>query len=177
MKNDIVQLDTIFINSYSGVSGAGKNPVPGKNLFIDAFNNIMAYKILDHQHTPEIEEQLSHNSKNIKVTFIPHLTSIENGIFNTMFLKMKKDLKREELISIYNKFYKDEKFIKIFSEKSPQIKDAVDTNYCLIYPAVNKQTNTLIIISVIDNRIKGGAGQAIQNMNVMLGLDETFGLI
>ena len=176
IKNNIILLNSIFINSYSGISGAGKNPVPGKNLFLDAFNNIMAYKILDHQHTPEIEEQLSLNNENVKVTFVPHLTSIENGIFNTMFLKMKKNYKKEDLLSLYKTFYKDSKFIKIFSDKSPEIKNVVDTNYCIIYPAVNERTNTLIIISVIDNRIKGGAGQAIQNMNVMLEINEDTGL-
>jgi len=173
VKKDIIKPDSVFINSYSGVSGAGKNPVPGKNLFLDAFNNIMAYRVLDHQHTPEIEEQLS----GIKVNFIPHLVSIENGIFNTIFLKFKKNYNKDNLISIYKEFYKGSKFIKIFSDKYPRIKDVVDTNYCIISPDVNKRTNTGIVISVIDNRIKGGAGQAIQNMNLMLGFDEDICLI
>ncbi len=173
VKKKIVQFDPVFIVSYSGVSGAGKNHVPGKNLFLDVFNNIIAYKVTDHQHTPEIEEQIS----NIKINFIPHLTSIENGIFNTICLKIEGNNGKKDILAVYKEFYKNSKFVKIFNDKVPEIKDVVDTNYCIIYPEYNNRTNTLVILSVIDNRIKGGAGQAVQNMNVMLGLDEDTGLL
>lgn len=177
LKRDIIKPDSVFVTSYSGVSGAGKNYVPGKNLFLDAFNNVIAYKVTDHQHIPEIEEQLTLLNRNIAVNFIPHIASMENGIFNTIFLKPKTDHSREKVMSMFEEFYAGSKFVKIFAGKPPQIKDVVNTNYCFIFPEVNKRTNTLIILSVIDNRIKGGAGQAVQNMNVMLGFEEDTGLI
>jgi len=176
VKNSIIDPASIYITSYSGVSGAGKNPVPGKNLFLDAFNNIMAYKINIHQHTPEIEEQLSFPGKKCKINFIPHLASMENGIFNTIFCKLQKKSTLKEVEKVLKDYYKKSRFIKINTARPPQIKDIVGTNKCLIYPAFNKETNTLLLISVIDNRIKGGAGQAIQNMNLMLGLNEDSGL-
>ncbi len=177
VKEDAALTDSISVVSYSGVSGAGKNYIPGKNLFLDAFNNVIPYKVSDHQHTPEIEEQISSADKDIKINFVPHLASMENGIFNTIFVKLKAGFSREKIVAVYEKYYKGFKFIKIFSDKLPQIKDVVDTNYCIISPVFNIRTNTLIIISVIDNRIKGGAGQAIQNMNLMLGFEEDVGLI
>ncbi len=182
IKKDIIQLDSINITSLSGVSGAGKNYVPGKNLFLDAFNNIIPYKITEHQHTPEIEEQLNffnENKKNIKVNFVPQIACMENGIYNTIYLKLKKEFNNfnnNDICSIYKEYYSQSCFIKIFQD-IPQIKDVVNTNNCLIFSEINKRTETLIILNAIDNRIKGGAGQAIQNMNFMLGFNEEISLI
>lgn len=171
IKNECIDKKSIYITSYTGVSGAGKNPVPGKNLFLDIFNNIIPYRVLDHQHTPEIEEQINLNNEKEMINFIPHLTSMENGILNTIYLKLKKAMNQDEINSIYQNEYKNKKFMRITND-IPQIKDVVDTNDCIIYPQYNSRTGTLIIISVIDNRIKGGAGQAVQNMNLMLGFEE-----
>lgn len=179
IKDGIINTESINITSYSGISGVGKNPVPGKNLFLDVFNNIIAYRITDHQHTPEIEEQLSifdGTKKDIKVNFVPHLASMENGIYNTIYSKTEKSYNQDDIVSIYEKYYKQFKFIKILNH-APEIKEVVNSNDTLIYPEFNSRTNTLIILSVIDNRIKGGAGQAIQNMNVMLGIDDFCSLI
>lgn len=176
-KAGIIDADSISIDSYSGVSGAGKNPVPGKNLFLDVFNNIIAYKINDHQHTPEIEEQLSlFQGKKICVNFIPHLASMNNGIFNTMFMKLKKRTEGREIIKIYQDIYSQSRFVRVFPDEPAQIKDVVDTNLCIITPRLNERTNTLIVMSAIDNRIKGGAGQAVQNMNLMLGFPDDTGI-
>ncbi len=175
IKENLIKSEIIHIDSYSGVSGAGKNPKPGKNLFLDAFNNIIPYRITDHQHTPEIEEQINiWSQKKLKVNFVPHITSIENGILNTIFVETKI-LNEDKIYELYNEFYGDSYFVRVV-EYLPEIKDVVDTNLCLINLKYNKRTNTLIITSVIDNRIKGGFGQAIQNMNIMFGLKEEEGL-
>ncbi len=179
IKMKILKDNIIHIDSYSGVSGAGKNPVPGKNLFLDAFNNIIAYKVKNHQHTPEIEERLNlfnNNKEKIAINFIPHITSIENGIFNTIFFRLNKVIQERELFEYYKEIYRESPFIKIV-DNLPEIKDVVDTNYTYITIKINERTNTLLIFSVIDNRIKGGAGQAVQNMNIMLNFDEREGLI
>jgi len=174
IKEKTIEPSNIIINSYSGVSGAGRNPVVGKNLFIDAFNNIIPYKILQHQHIPEIEEQLSIDEK-IKITFVPHITSIEDGILSTIYVKPKKN-DAKFFIDLFKNFYNGSVFVKITENKIPEVKDVIGTNKCVIGTFLNTRTNILIIISVIDNIIKGGAGQAIQNMNVMLGLKENTAL-
>ncbi|MBU1076222.1 MAG: N-acetyl-gamma-glutamyl-phosphate reductase [Spirochaetes bacterium] len=177
IKKKMILLDSISITAYTGVSGAGKNPIPGKNLFLDIFNNIMAYRITDHQHTPEIEEQLSlFSGDKTKINFVPHLVSIEDGIYSTMYMKLQAGFKSKDICSALQDFYKASPFITL-TETIPQIKDVTHTNSCLIYPEVNERTGSLILISVIDNTIKGGAGQAIQNMNLMLGFDDATGLI
>ncbi len=178
LKNRIIDSKSIFIVSYSGVSGAGKNPVPGKNLFIDAFNNIIAYKVTAHQHIPEIEEYLSEFAENrVMINFVPHITSVEDGIFNTIFLKPEKSLAEKEFFKFYEECYKNCKFIKINRERIPEIKDVVDTNFCNISLKMDIRTGNLIVFSVIDNRIKGGVGQAVQNMNLMFDLPEDTGLM
>ena len=178
LKNKIIKPERIFIASYSGVSGAGRNPVPGKNLFIDAFNNIIAYKVTNHQHTPEIEQILNNFSESeININFVPHITSIENGIFNTIFVEPKDNYNEEKIYEIFEKEYKDAKFVRIKKDRIPEIKDVVDTNFIDISIRFNKRNNTILIFSVIDNRIKGGVGQAVQNMNIMFGYSEETGLL
>jgi len=178
VKHRVIQFDNISIVSYSGVSGAGRNPVPGKNLFIDAFNNIIAYKVTNHQHIPEIEEYLEDFAKQpIKINFVPHITSIENGIFNTIFVKPQKNVSENEILGFYEESYKNCKFIRINQNRIPEIKDVVDTNFCDISLKYDNRTDTIIVFSAIDNRIKGGVGQAVQNMNIMCGFPEETGLI
>ena len=178
LKNKIIKPERIFIASYSGVSGAGRNPVPGKNLFIDAFNNIIAYKVTNHQHTPEIEQILNNFSESkVNINFVPHITSIENGIFNTIFVEPKDHYNEEKIYEIFENEYKDAKFVRIKKDRIPEIKDVVDTNFIDISIRFNKRNNTILIFSVIDNRIKGGVGQAVQNMNIMFGYSEETGLL
>lgn len=178
LKNRIIKPEKIYIASYSGVSGAGRNPVPGKNLFIDAFNNVIPYKVTNHQHLPEIEQILNQFSENnVKLNFVPHIVSMEDGIFNTIFVEPEKNYKEKDILEIYKNEYKDCKFIKIEQDKLPEIKDVVNTNFVEIGFKINHQIGSLIIFSVIDNRIKGGAGQAVQNMNIMFDFEETAGLL
>jgi len=179
IENQLIQLNTISINSYSGVSGVGKSPVPGKNMFLDAFNNIIPYKINVHQHIPEIEEQLALSNHNNKVVFnfIPNVASMEDGILSTIFVQLNAEINLTKVLDVYKRKYNKSQFVKLITDRIPEIKDVVDTNYCLIHPVVNEKTNTLMILSLIDNRIKGGSGQAIQNMNLMLGFPEETGLI
>ncbi|MBN1898743.1 MAG: N-acetyl-gamma-glutamyl-phosphate reductase [Spirochaetes bacterium] len=178
LKNKAIHFQDIFIVSYSGVSGAGRNPIPGKNLFMDAFNNIIAYKVTDHQHTPEIEAYLSDFAgKEISLNFVPHITSIENGIFNTIIVKPQKTMTENDYYNFYEKSYSKCKFIEIHKDRIPQVKDVVNTNFCRIALKADERTGHLLVFSVIDNRIKGGAGQAVQNMNLMFGFPEETGLI
>lgn len=177
IKANLIDTGSIFVNSYSGISGIGRKSIPGTSLFLDAFGNIIAYKIGDHPHIPEMEEQLSLiHEKPVTINFIPHVTSINNGIFNTIFSKLKKRVTANEVMQIYNRAYSACRFVKIFRDEPPQIRGVVNTNCCLIFPKINERTGVLNILSVLDNRIKGGAGQAVQNMNLMLGFPEETGL-
>lgn len=176
LKEKVIETSPLSITSYSGVSGAGKNPVPGKNLFMDAFNNIMAYKIASHQHIPEIEEQLSlaHGGK-VFVDFVPHLASMDNGIFNTIYTRMKRKISTEQAVGIFRDAYASSRFVRVCAHEPPRIRDVADSNYFMVCPVVDSRTETLLLFSALDNRIKGGAGQAVQNMNLMFGLPEETG--
>ncbi len=178
IKEKVIDPTLCYIDSYSGVSGAGRNPIPGKNLFLDAFNNIITYKINSHQHIPEIEQELSLiHEQEIKINLVPHIASMDNGILNTIFVKVIKAMDQKQLLDIFKKTYTKSKFIKILDKEPPQIKEVINSNYCMIYPLLEERTNSIIVSSVIDNRIKGGVGQAIQNMNIMFGLPEENGLL
>ncbi|MDD5066448.1 MAG: N-acetyl-gamma-glutamyl-phosphate reductase [bacterium] len=177
LKKNIIHPDLIFINSYSGVSAMGKKSLPGTNLFPDAFNNIMAYGIGSHPHIPETEEQLSLIlKKKVIINLIPHFTSVSNGIFHTIFLKLKAKTPGDGIAQIYERTYSGCRFIKIFRGEPPQLKGVVNTNHCILFPKINEETRTLNVFCAMDERIKGGAGQAVQNMNLMLGLSEHTGL-
>jgi N-acetyl-gamma-glutamyl-phosphate reductase len=177
IKENLIDTDSIFVNSYAGISGIGRKSVPGTNLFLDAYSNIIAYKISDHPHVPEMEEQLSLiHKKRVTINFIPHITSINSGIFNTIFSKLKKRVTNNEVIQVYHKIYSTCGFIRIFRDEPPQLRGVKNTNYCLIFPKINERTGVLNVLSVLDDRIKGGAGQAVQNMNLMLGFPEKTGL-
>ncbi len=168
---------SIIVDSYSGVSGAGKSR-PADNQFIDLNDNIKAYKIGTHQHTPEMEQELSSlYQKEVKILFAPHVMPIDVGIVSTIFVTYNKKLDYEDLIKIYENFYENKPFVRIHTGGSlPNVKDVAGTNFCDIGIVTDHETNRYIITSVIDNTIKGAAGQAVQNMNLMCGLDETIGL-
>jgi len=176
LKNKLVSESGIVVNSLSGISGAGK-----KDSLEYSFNelneNIRAYKITGHQHIPEIEQTLERAAGcRIQFSFIPHLVPVNRGIYATIIADLKSDIDADTLNSLYTEEYKESPFIRI-KKNIPQIKNVVHTNFCDIFFETDKKTNKLIIISVLDNLMKGAAGQAIQNMNLMLGLMETSGLI
>ena len=175
VKNGIVE-EEIIANSVSGVTGAGKKPSES-NIFIKCNENIKAYKIGEHRHQPEIEEILSNEGKRKhKVLFVPHLAPYDQGILSTVYLKAKKEIKKNEIVELYNEFYKNEPFVRIMEYGiSPSVKDVRDTNFCDIgFKIVD---DYIVVMSAIDNLVKGASGQAVQNMNLMYGFNETIPFI
>lgn len=168
----------IIIDAKSGVTGAGrKESIP--LLFGEVSENIKAYKIGLHQHTPEIEQELSNLAKSrIEILFSPHLVPVNRGILTTAYVGLKKQAKVGELIRLYKSFYNNAPFIRIYNEGSlPQIKDVAKTNYCDIGIALSPDRKTAVIVSAIDNLGKGASGQAVQNMNIVFRFPETLGLV
>jgi len=177
IKEDLINLDNIIIDSKSGTSGAGRV----SNLkfsFSELNESFMAYALSGHRHIPEIEEQLSEiAARQLKVCFIPHLLPVNRGILTTIYCKLKKKVYTKEVLDIYKQTYEKESFVRVYEEGAfPNIKNVRGTNFCDLGIMVNERTNTLLIISAIDNLIKGASGQAVQNMNIMMGFEETTGL-
>jgi N-acetyl-gamma-glutamyl-phosphate reductase len=144
---------------------------------IDLDQNIRPYKIgREHQHVPEIEQEISNLlNKKIEVIFAPHVLAFKYGILSTNYVKLKEPIKWGDIDSAYKEMYSSEPFIRILN-KYPEIPDVVGTNFCDICISIDKVTKMCIVMSAIDNVIKGASGQAIQNMNVMYGFEETEGL-
>ena len=176
LKNDIVRPDSIVISALSGVSGAGRSNSLELS-FSEVNENIRAYKVGNHQHIPEIQAVLEQVAgKPVPLTFVPHLIPITRGIYTTIYATLNAQLSPGELTYLYENSYVGAPFVRI-KKQIPQIKDVVNTNYCDIYVTIEPRTQRVIIISVIDNLVKGAAGQAVQNMNIMLGLPEEQGLM
>lgn len=170
-----------IIDSKSGISGAGRT-LNLKTHFAEANENVAAYALEGHRHLPEIiqELELLQPKQPPSVTFVPHLIPMTRGILTTCYAPLTDKLSTSkkgdtELKQLYLDFYKDEPFVKI-AASPPHTKHTSGSNLCLIYPTIDTRTSRLVIISCIDNLIKGAAGQAIQNMNLMLGLPQTTGL-
>ena len=173
LKNSLIETDSIIVNSVTGASGAGKNPSE-KFHFPNMNENLFAYGIGVHRHMPEMEQIASAMAgTNVGVLFQPHVGPFDRGIFSTVYCQPKGKAKLEEIQKLYEKFYADEPFVQIVSQP-PSIKDVVGTNYCHIYIACVK--GRIVCYSTIDNLVKGAAGQAVQNMNIIFGIDETVGL-
>ncbi len=177
LSSDCVFTDNIIVDALSGVSGAGKN-AGADGLFCRCNENLKAYKIAAHRHQPEIEEALSGFTKgSVDVTLSPHLVSINRGIMTTTYLKLKKKQSKDELLKLFLDFYAQEPFVSITTgEAFPEIRDVCGTNTCKIGVTTDEMKDKAIVVSVIDNLIKGAAGQAIQNINIMCGFDEGEGL-
>ena len=175
-QTDIIE--SVIIDAKSGVSGAGRKVLPNL-MFTEVNENFKAYKVLNHQHTPEINLYLSKLAgRNFQVVFVPHLLPINRGILETIYIQLKEKISESAIFTLYNKFYKTEKFVRIHAPNSQvEIKNVVGTNYCDISLTVSKEKNLLIVTSVIDNLLKGAAGQAVQNMNIMCDFEEDKGLL
>ena len=166
---------TIVVDGKSGTSGAGRG-ASVDNIFSEINENFKAYKVGCHRHTPEIEQVLNTKSKSdVKLTFVPQLVPMTRGILITAYVDLTSDIKEEEIFDLYKDFYKDAKFVEVV-EEVPQTKWSKNTNMAYISVRKDERTNKLIIISVIDNLVKGAAGQGIQNMNIMFGIPEDTGL-
>ncbi len=180
-KAGLIDSDVI-IDSKSGVSGAGRSPTPATH-YAEVNESVAAYSLEGHRHLPEIVQELGafHAGGPVSVTFVPHLVPMTRGILSSCYAPLVKggiaggQKGTAELKRLYRDFYKDEPFVKVV-DAAPQTKQTWGSNLCLLCPATDPRTDRLIVISCIDNLVKGGAGQAIQNMNLMLGLPETMGL-
>lgn len=177
LKEGLIRHDGIVINSLSGVSGAGRTS-SGELSFVEVNESVKAYKVGEHQHIPEIQQALqSISSKNTSVTFVPHLLPITRGIYTSMYAPLSRGTDQQAVLNAYDKYYRNEPFVRYSSTAIPEIKNVNCTNYIDIGFRLYPENNQLIVFSAIDNLIKGAAGQAVQNMNLMFGFDETEGLV
>ena len=176
VKEELIE-DRIIVDSKTGVSGAGVNPSETTH-FPNVNENISPYKLTTHRHSPEIEKELEKlTNKNIKLSFTPHLAPITRGILSTAHSFLKEDVDREYIIEIYKKFYKNEPFIRIFDEEVPTLTGVRGSNFCDIGGFEVDRHGRLVVVSAIDNLVKGASGQAVQNMNLMAGFNETEALL
>ncbi|MDA0323314.1 MAG: N-acetyl-gamma-glutamyl-phosphate reductase [Verrucomicrobia bacterium] len=169
----LVKNEGIVIDSISGASGAGKSP-RADLMVIDLGDNIRTYGTGTHQHTPEIEQELSSISgSTVQVLFSPHVGGFKTGLSSTLYCPLtRKGITKKEVVDLYRTRYDDEPFVRVYEDRSPEIRDVVGTNFCDIGFIVDSRTNTLVVISTIDNTIKGAGGQAVQNFNLMCGYPE-----
>ena len=176
-KEGMIDMSTLIIDAKSGTSGAGRGAkVP--NLFCEVNENIKAYGVASHRHTPEIEEQLGYAAgEQVTLSFTPHLVPMNRGILATEYAKLTKDVSWEDVKAVYDKYYGDEKFIRVLDKDvCPETKWVEGSNYVDIGFKIDPRTNRIIMMGAIDNLVKGAAGQAVQNMNLMFGLEESEGL-
>jgi len=177
LKNNLIKEDNIIIDAKSGVSGAGRT-LSLMTHFPEINENLLAYKVEGHRHLPEMDQELSILAqKRVKIIFVPHLVPLNRGIFATCYTSLRHPLRYEEVRQVYKDFYQEEPFIEILDEgKFPQIKEVSGSNRCRIGLMVDKEKKHLLIISVLDNLVKGASGQAVQNMNIMCNFEEKMGL-
>ena len=177
LVSGIAKTDSIIIDAKSGVTGAGRKA--SMSFFYSEINeSLKAYKLNNHQHMPEIEQELtSLAGTNIAITFVPHLVPMNRGILETIYLRLKKNISPAALLKIYQRFYQREPFVRVLEHEVPSTKNIVETNFCDIGFKLDQEKGLLIIVSVIDNLLKGAAGQAVQNMNIMHDFPEVSGLL
>lgn len=180
LKSKIIDSNSIIADSKSGLSGAGKQPKQ-ELIFTEVNESFTAYSLAGaHRHIPEIENEISKFTKRKdknKIVFSPHLLPINRGILSTIYSKPLRKISQDKLHKLYCDYYKKEPFIKILpGSMYPQTKNVRYTNFCHITPLIDTRTNCFIVVSSIDNMVKGASGQAIQNMNIILSLKENLGL-
>ncbi|GBR75362.1 N-acetyl-gamma-glutamyl-phosphate reductase [Candidatus Termititenax persephonae] len=160
---------SIIIDAKSGVSGAGR-ALRQDTHFLEVYTNFSAYKIGAHRHQPEIEQNIGDS-----VVFVPQLLPVNRGILATIYVKLREKLSTEDALAVLRQKYRDEPFVRVVDEP-PTLKDALGSNYCLISAKIVGDGGQLVLLSVLDNLVKGASGQAVQNMNIMFDLPETMGL-
>jgi len=173
LKENLVETDSIIVNAVTGISGAGRNP-SSKFHFPNMNENLFAYGIGSHRHMPEMEQIAGEIAGcEVPILFQPHAGPFDRGILSTVYCQPKKKVRSDQLLQLYNDFYKAEPFVQLCQD-SPSVKDVAGTNYCHIFVTCVK--GRIVSFSAIDNLVKGASGQAIQNMNIVFGLEETLGL-
>ena len=173
LKNNLIEPEDISISSLSGASGAGRKASLDLS-FAEVDGSVKAYKVGDHQHIPEIESVLSgYSGKNVTVTFVPHLLPTVRGIYTTTFATLKENINKDLIDEAFRHAYNNEPFVRYLGNQLPELKSVVGSNFIDIGWKIDAHSGKLIIFSAIDNLIKGAAGQAVQNMNIMCGFEET----
>ncbi|MDE7319617.1 MAG: N-acetyl-gamma-glutamyl-phosphate reductase [Lachnospiraceae bacterium] len=177
VKEGLIDPDTLIIDAKSGTSGAGRG-AKVDNLFCEVNENIKAYGVTGHRHTPEIEEQLSLAAgKQVLINFTPHLVPMQRGILVTAYASLKKDISYEEVKAVYDRYYEKEYFVRVLPEDvCPQTRWVEGSNFVDVNFKIDPRTKRIIMMGAMDNLVKGAAGQAVQNMNLMFGVDEAEGL-
>ena len=179
LKNGLVDTKKIVVDSKSGVSGAGRSAKLDL-IYAEVNENFKAYNVLKHRHTPEIKQEMDKLANgNINLVFTPHLLPINRGILSTIYLDVKDEFKEslteEKIYEIYNEFYKNEYFERV-TKDLPEIKNVKNSNICEIGVRYDKEFGNIVVVSAIDNLIKGAGGQAVQSMNILFGFEESEGL-
>ncbi|GAA6491831.1 N-acetyl-gamma-glutamyl-phosphate reductase [Candidatus Bariatricus faecipullorum] len=176
-KEGLIDMDTLVIDAKSGTSGAGRG-AKVQNLFCEVNENMKAYGVGTHRHTPEIEEQLGYAAgREVTLSFTPHLVPMNRGILATEYAKLTRPVSWEEVRAVYEKYYKEETFIRLLDKGVfPETKWVEGSNYVDIGFHIDERTGRMIMLGAIDNLVKGAAGQAVQNMNLVFGLPEDEGL-
>ncbi|KMJ59530.1 N-acetyl-gamma-glutamyl-phosphate reductase [Bacillus sp. LL01] len=177
LKNKLVHHNSIIIDGKSGVTGAGRKASMATH-YCEVNENVKAYKLGSHQHIPEMEQGIqAYSGESATITFTPHLVPMSRGIMCTIYANLVETISSEEAQKIYQEFYQEEHFVRIRKENQwPATKEVFGSNYCDIGLSVDARTNRIMIVSVIDNVMKGASGQAVQNMNIMNGWNEDLGL-
>jgi len=179
LKNGLIDTKKIVVDSKSGVSGAGRSAKLDL-IYAEVNENFKAYNVLKHRHTPEIKQEMDKLANgNINLVFTPHLLPINRGILSTIYLDVKDEFKEslteKKIYEIYNEFYKNEYFVRV-TKDLPEIKNVKNSNICEIGVRYDKESGNIVVVSAIDNLIKGAGGQAVQSMNILFGFEENEGL-
>ncbi len=177
LKNKLVSPVGIVVDSKSGTTGAGRKPTQTTH-FPDCADAFSAYKVASHRHTPEIEQTLSKLAgETATITFVPHLLPVNRGILSTIYARLNDGVTEEQIRTAYEDAYASERFVRVMPKgQAVNIRHVQCSNYCDVQLYIDEHTRLLVVTSVIDNMVKGAAGQAIQNMNLLFGFDETAGL-
>ena len=177
LKEGIIDPDTIIIDAKSGTSGAGRG-AKVDNLYCEVNESMKAYGVAGHRHTPEIEEQLSEAAgKPVVLSFTPHLVPMDRGILITAYANLSRQVSAEEVKAVYDHYYGDEYFVRVLNhDLTPQTRWVKGSNFVDINFKIDRRTNRIVMMGAMDNLVKGAAGQAVQNMNLMFGLEENKGL-
>ena len=174
LSKGLIETKGIIVNSVTGVSGGGRNPSPVFH-YPNMNENMLPYGVGCHRHMPEMEQIASEVAgEKVEMLFQPHIGPFDRGILSSVYSDPKKELSREQLNDLYSDFYKDEQFVVVL-KSPPAVKNVAEGNYCHVHATIAK--GKVICFSAIDNLIKGASGQAVQNMNIIFGLDETLGLV
>ncbi len=177
VKEGVIDPDSIIVDAKSGTSGAGRGAKVA-NLFCEVNESIKAYGVTTHRHTPEIEEQLGYAcGKEIMINFTPHLVPMNRGILVTAYGNLNGDYKYEDIKKIYDDYYSKERFVRVLEKDvCPETRNVEGSNYVDVNFKIDERTKRVVVMGALDNLVKGAAGQAVQNMNIIFGLPESMGL-